>query len=111
VSRCGLPLELFSEQHDRRTTISVVSVVHAARPIALTLIERDLNPISARTLERSELWLIPLKLIHELIETDLHFARAMVYQVVVELRDAIEDFGAGSADQDSSCARVTVSSA
>jgi CRP/FNR family transcriptional regulator, transcriptional activator FtrB len=82
-------IELFSEQDDRRTTISVV---HAAKPIMLTSIAHDLNPISGRTLEPIELLSIPLKLIHELIEIDPNFARAIAYQVAGELRDVIEDF-------------------
>jgi CRP/FNR family transcriptional activator FtrB len=81
-------IELFSEQDDRRSTISVV---HATKSIMLTSIVWDLNPISGRTMERSELLFTPLKLIHELIETDPSFARVIAYQVAGELRDVIED--------------------
>ena len=39
-------VELFSERHERRSTIAVV---RSTKPIVLTSITDDLNPVSART--------------------------------------------------------------
>jgi CRP/FNR family transcriptional regulator, transcriptional activator FtrB len=82
-------VELFGEHHDRRSTIEVV---RAMKPIVLTSIADDLNPMSARTLERSELLLVPLKVIHDLIETDPAFARTIIFELAGNLRDIIEAF-------------------
>jgi CRP/FNR family transcriptional activator FtrB len=82
-------VELFSEYHDRRSTLAVV---RSTKPIVLTSIALELNPISARTLERSELLLVPLKVIHDLIDTDPAFARTVTYELAGDLRDIIEDF-------------------
>ena len=43
-------VELFSEHHDRWSTIAVIRSI---KPFVLTSIAHDLNPMSARTLERS----------------------------------------------------------
>ena len=45
-------VELFSEHHDRWSTIAVIRSI---KPFVLTSIAHDLNPTSARTLERSQL--------------------------------------------------------
>ena len=82
-------VELFSEHHDRRSTIAIIRSV---KPIVLTSIVDDLNPISARTLERSELLLLPLKVVHELIDSDSAFARTITYELARDLRATIEDF-------------------
>jgi CRP/FNR family transcriptional regulator, transcriptional activator FtrB len=58
----------------------------------LTSIADDTNPMAARTLERSELLLVPLKVIHELIDTDPSFARAIMYELAAELRELIKHF-------------------
>src|SRR5215470_15858933 len=59
-------VELFSQHHDRRCTIAVLRSV---KPCVLTSIMVDRNPMSARTLESSELLLVPARLIQEMIET------------------------------------------
>jgi CRP/FNR family transcriptional regulator, transcriptional activator FtrB len=82
-------VELFSETHDRRSTIAVIRSV---KPFVLTSIAHDVNPMSARTLERSQLLLVPLKAVHELICNDPMFARAITYELAGGLRDIIEDF-------------------
>jgi CRP/FNR family transcriptional activator FtrB len=82
-------VELFSEHHDRRSTIAIIRSV---KPVVLTSIVEDLNSVSARTLERSELLLLPLKVVHELIGCDAAFARAITYELAQNLRATIEDF-------------------
>jgi CRP/FNR family transcriptional activator FtrB len=82
-------VELFSEHHDRRSTIAIIRSV---KPVLLTSIADDLNPVSARTLERSELLLLPLKVVHELIDSDGAFARAVTCELARDLRAIIEDF-------------------
>ena len=82
-------VELFSERHDRRSTIGVV---RSLKPFVLTSIVHDLYRLSARTLERSELLLVPLKLIHNLIDTDPAFARAVTREIAGDLLNIIEDF-------------------
>jgi CRP/FNR family transcriptional activator FtrB len=52
----------------------------------------DVNPLSACTLERSELLSIPLKVVHELIDSDVSFARAITYELARDLSKTIEDF-------------------
>jgi|SRR5271166_395264 len=82
-------VELFSEHHDRRSTIAVVRSI---RPIVLTTIVDDVNPMSACTLECSELLAVPLKVIHDLIDADPRFARAITYELADHLLDVIEGF-------------------
>jgi CRP/FNR family transcriptional regulator, transcriptional activator FtrB len=82
-------VELFSEHHDRRST---VAVVRSIKPIVLTLIVDDVNPVSACTLERTELLAVPLRLVHDLIDGDPRFAQAISYELAGHLLDVIEDF-------------------
>ena len=82
-------IELFSEHQNRRSTIAVIRTI---KPIALTLIVDDVNPVSACTIERSELLAIPLRVIHDLIDADPWFARTITYELAGHLRDIIEDF-------------------
>lgn len=82
-------VELFSETHERRCTISVI---HSIKPCLLTSIVNDRNPMSARTLERSQLLLVPAKVIHALIETDLGFACAATHELAGDCEDVVEDF-------------------
>jgi CRP/FNR family transcriptional activator FtrB len=82
-------VELFSEHHDRRSTIAIIRSV---KPVLLTSIVDDLNPVSARTLERSELLLLPLKVVHELIDSDSAFARTIACELARDLRVTLEDF-------------------
>ncbi len=82
-------VELFSEPNGRRSTIAIIRSV---KPFLLTSIADDINPMAARTLERSEILLVPLKVVHELIDTDPSFAHAIIYELSNEFRELIEDF-------------------
>ena len=48
--------------------------------------------MSARTLARSDLLLVPLPVIHRLMDTGPAFARAIAYELAGDVRDIIEDF-------------------
>ena len=82
-------VELFSQHHDRRCTIGVLRSV---KPCVLTSIMQDRNPMSARTLEDSELLLVPARLIHEMIETDPGFTAAASHELARDCSDVTEDF-------------------
>jgi CRP/FNR family transcriptional activator FtrB len=82
-------IELFSEDHDRRSTIAVI---RSMRPFVLASITDSINPMSARTLARSDLLLVPLPVIHRLMDTDQAFARAIAYELAGDVRDIIQDF-------------------
>jgi len=85
---CGA-VELFSEQDERRLTISVVRDPH---PLEVYSIFADLHPLSARVLESSEFVSIPAKLIVELISRDAAFANAFAHELATQSRQFIEDF-------------------
>jgi CRP/FNR family transcriptional activator FtrB len=82
-------VELFNENHVRRSTMAII---RQPKPFMLTSISNDRNALSARTLERSQLVLIPLEVVHQLIETDPGFARGIMYELAGDLRNTIEDF-------------------
>src|ERR1700730_3942251 len=82
-------IELFSEHHDRRSTIAVIRSI---KPFVLASITDNINPMSARTLARSDLLLVPLPVIHRLMDTDPAFARAIAYELAGDVRGIIEDF-------------------
>ena len=82
-------IELFSEHHDRRSTIAVI---HSVRPFVIAAITDSINPMSARTLARSDLLLVPLPVIHRLMDSDPAFARAIAYELAGDFREIIEDF-------------------
>ena len=82
-------VELFSEPNGRRSTIAIIRSV---KPFVLTSLSDDVNPMAARTLERSEILLVPLKVVHELIESDPSFGRVIMYELANEFRELIEDF-------------------
>ncbi|MGP0094459.1 MAG: helix-turn-helix domain-containing protein [Xanthobacteraceae bacterium] len=82
-------VELFSEHHDRRSTIAVI---RSAKPFVLTSIVDDSYPMSARALKRSEAFLVPIEVIHDLIDRDSRFACAMTHELAGDLRDTIKDF-------------------
>jgi CRP/FNR family transcriptional activator FtrB len=84
-------VELFSQQHERRCTIAVLRSV---KPCVLTSIMVDRNPMSARTLESSELLLVPARLIHEMIETDPGFTAAASHELARDCHDVTENFKA-----------------
>jgi CRP/FNR family transcriptional activator FtrB len=80
-------VELFSEPNCRRSTIAII---RSAKPFVLTSLADEINPMAARTLGRSELLLVPLKAIHELIDMDPSFTRAIMYELAGELRELIK---------------------
>jgi CRP/FNR family transcriptional regulator, transcriptional activator FtrB len=82
-------VELFNERQARRSTIAVI---RSSKPFVLASIAFDVNPLSARTLERSQLLLVPRQVIHELLDTDPAFTRAMTYELAHDFCDIIEDF-------------------
>jgi CRP/FNR family transcriptional activator FtrB len=82
-------VELFNENHVRRST---VALIRSPRPFPLTSLAVDRNLLSARTLERSELVLLPLDVVHELIHADAAFARAMLNDMACYLCDIVEHF-------------------
>jgi CRP/FNR family transcriptional activator FtrB len=82
-------VELFSQHHDRRCTIAVLRSI---KPCVLTSIMQDRNPMSARTLEDSELLLVPARLIDEMIETDAGFTAAASHELARDCNDVTEDF-------------------
>jgi CRP/FNR family transcriptional activator FtrB len=80
-------VELFSEHSDKRRTIAVIRSV---RPCVLASIWQERNPLSARTLTRSQMLLVPAKLLHALIETDIGFASAATTELAGECREVVE---------------------
>jgi CRP/FNR family transcriptional activator FtrB len=80
-------IELFSEHDDRRSTIAII---RSMRPFVLAAIAHQVYPLSARTLARSELLLIPLKTVHQLIDTDPAFARAIACELANDFRDVVQ---------------------
>jgi CRP/FNR family transcriptional regulator, transcriptional activator FtrB len=82
-------VELFSESQDRRFTIEII---RSTKLFMLTSVVDDLNPMSARTLEGSELLVVPVHAIHALINTDSAFTRAIAHELARDLRTTIEHF-------------------
>jgi len=82
-------VELFSEHDERSFT---AEVVRALRPLALYAILSDHNPLSARTLERSELLTLPGKAIADLLRQDAGFAYAAFQELAGECHDVVEGF-------------------
>jgi CRP-like cAMP-binding protein len=74
---CGV-VELFSEQDERRLTISVV---RAVQPLEACSIHSERHPLSARVLQDSELLSIPTKLIIEVISRETSFANAFAREL------------------------------
>ena len=82
-------VELFSEHHDRRSTIDVV---RAMRPFVLAAIGYNVYPVSARTLARSDVLSVPLSIVHQLMDADPAFSRAIAYELAGELCGLMQDF-------------------
>jgi CRP/FNR family transcriptional activator FtrB len=82
-------VELFSEHDERSFT---AEVVRAPRPLALYAILSDHNPLSARTLERSELLALPGQAIVDLLRQDMGFAYAALQELAGECHDVVEGF-------------------
>jgi CRP/FNR family transcriptional activator FtrB len=82
-------VELFSEQGERRFTISVVQAAHALEVFSILA---DRHPFSARVLEPSEFVSVPAKLIVELISRDPGLADALAHKLTKVSLQIIEDF-------------------
>jgi len=82
-------VELFSEQEERRFTVSVVQAAHALEVFSI-LAER--HPLSARVLEPSELVSVPAKLIVELVGRDPGLADALAHKLSKVSLQIVEDF-------------------
>jgi CRP/FNR family transcriptional activator FtrB len=82
-------VELFSEQGERRFTISVVRATHALNVSSLFA---GRYPLSARVLESAEFVCVPVKLMIELIACDSGLADAMARKLTSESLQIIEDF-------------------
>jgi CRP/FNR family transcriptional activator FtrB len=82
-------VELFNETDVRRSTLAIIS---ESKPFMLTSIIHDCNVLSARTLASSQLLLVPLEVVHRLIDTDPGFTRAITSELAGHLRNTIEDF-------------------
>jgi CRP/FNR family transcriptional regulator, transcriptional activator FtrB len=80
-------VELFSEHNDRRCTVAIIS---SAKPCVLASIWWDHYPLSARTLRRSKVLLIPARLLHDLVETDVGFASAATRELGGECHEVVE---------------------
>jgi CRP/FNR family transcriptional activator FtrB len=80
-------IELFSEHRDKRRTIAIIRSV---KPCVLASIWQDRNALSARTLAASQVLLIPGRLFHNLIETDVGFASAATAELAGECREVVE---------------------
>ena len=80
-------VELFSEHNDRRRTVAIIS---SAKPCVLASIWWEHYPLSGRALRRSEVLLIPARLLHDLIETDVGFASAATREIAGGCHDVVE---------------------
>jgi CRP/FNR family transcriptional activator FtrB len=80
-------VELFSEHNERRCTVAIISSV---KPCVLASIWWDHYPLSARTLQRSQLLLVPARLLHDLIETDVGFASGATRELAGECHGVVE---------------------
>ena len=80
-------VELFSEHNNRRCTVAIISSV---KPCVLASIWWDHHPLSARTLRRSEVLLVPARLLHDLVETDVGFASAATRELASECHEVVE---------------------
>jgi len=82
-------VELFSEQDERRFTISVV---RGPCPVEVSSLLAERHPLSARVLEPSEFVSVPAKLVLELAGRDAGLADAFVHELAKESLQIIEDF-------------------
>jgi CRP/FNR family transcriptional activator FtrB len=80
-------IELFSENDDRRSTIAII---RSMRPFVLAAIAQQVYPLSARTLTHSELLLVPLRTVRQLIDTDSAFARTIAFELAADFRDVVQ---------------------
>ncbi len=82
-------VELFSQQDDRRFTISVL---RSARLLELCSIFAGRHSLSARVLEPSEFVAVRTELIRQLIRQDAAFADAAVHELARQSLEIIDEF-------------------
>jgi CRP/FNR family transcriptional activator FtrB len=80
-------LELFSEHRDKRRTIAIIRPI---KPCVLASIWHDRHRLSARALTASQLLLIPARLLHDMIETDIGFASAATAELASECGEVVK---------------------
>jgi CRP-like cAMP-binding protein len=80
-------VELFCEHDNRRCTTAIIRSVKAC---VFASVWWESNIVSARALGRSQLLLIPVKFIREMIETDIGFANAATRELAGGNGEAIE---------------------
>jgi CRP/FNR family transcriptional regulator, transcriptional activator FtrB len=83
----GGAVELFSEHREKHRT---VAIIRSIKPCMLASIWQDRNSLSARALASSQLLLVPARLLHDFMGTDVGFACAASAQVADECHDVVE---------------------
>jgi CRP/FNR family transcriptional activator FtrB len=80
-------VELFGEHGDKHRTIAIIRPV---KPCVLASTWHDCHRLSARTLVSSQLLLVPARLLHHMIESDIGFASAATAELADECREVTE---------------------
>ena len=80
--------ELYSEQDERRVTIAVIRTV---RPLVLYAVLADYSPLSARSLEQSDMVAVPARMVADLFAYDQGFAAAAIAELATECQELVED--------------------
>jgi len=81
--------KLYSEHGERYATIAIV---YPVRPLLLLSIRSERYPLSAQTLEPSELITVPVKPVIELLGRDAAFKAAVMREQTNESLEILEDF-------------------
>jgi len=81
--------KLYSEHGERCATIAIV---YPVRPLLLLSIRSERYPLSAQTLEPSELITVPVKSVIELLGRDAAFKAAVMREQTNESLEILEDF-------------------
>jgi CRP/FNR family transcriptional activator FtrB len=80
--------ELYCEHDERSATVAVVHPMRTLLPISILA---EINPLSARILEPSELIAVPIKLVVDLLGRDPAFNVAVMEELMRESREILED--------------------
>jgi CRP/FNR family transcriptional activator FtrB len=81
-------VELFGERCHQRCTFAILG---PTKPCAIASIFTDRYPLSARTLEGSQLLSVPTRAIHKLLGIDSHFARTVIVELTRDCEQFIDD--------------------
>ncbi|MBI3702241.1 MAG: cyclic nucleotide-binding domain-containing protein [Afipia sp.] len=81
-------VEIFSQQGDSEAGISLLTPVSTFILAAIIADQPYLN--SARTLAKSRVLLIPAKLVHELFDEDVAFARVVAHELALAYRSSVK---------------------